>query len=431
MCRTRAPAVIAWLAVLALAGCGLNPSGSGTGTFMRVANLMPQTSAVTVKANDTTFMDGAPFQTFTDYQDIQAGSYTFTITVGNDATPDFSTPGTLANVSAYTLIAYGPTTNTAGMLLDDTPLVHVPAGDFGFRLASVSATAGAIDAYVTAPGADLSALSPVVSGMVFSNFSNFNNVPLGNYELRITRSGTKEVIFDALLPAAPDGGGQTAVAYTRGSARLVNVALFTDGSAPLMLENRLARVRAVNGSAVPSPLNMFVDGNLTLANLPYTGVANYQNVTAGARSITVEASATPGATLLSLTPTLTPATDTSIALYGNAGALSALVLDDQNISSLIAKASVRFVNISPALPAVDVYANGTIAAAGVAQYTASPYVLLLAAAEGTTYQFDFDLAGTTTPVLTLPGITLTAASVYTIYLVGPPGAVQGILVQDF
>ena len=431
MCRTRALAVIAWLTALALAGCGLNPSGSGTGTTMRVANLMPQTSAVTVKINDTTFLDGAPFQTFTGYEDIQAGDYTFTITVGNDATPAFTTTNTLLNVSAYTFIAYGPTTSTAGMLLDDTPLTHIPTGNFGFRLATVSPTAGVIDAYVTAPGADLSVLSPVVSAMVYGNFSNFVNVPVGNYELRLTRTGTKEVIYDSILPAAPDGGGQTAVAYTRGSARLVNVALFTDGSAPLMLDNALARIRAVNGSTVPSALNLFVDGGLTLANLPYAAVANYQNVAAGTRTVTVEAAATPGATLLSATPVLTPATDTSVALYGDAGALSALILEDQTISSLGAQASVRFVHISPAVGAVDIYANGTIAAPGVAQYTASPYVLLDATASGTVYEFDFDAAGTTTPALSLPGVTLTSASVYTIFLIGPPGAVQAIVVQDF
>jgi hypothetical protein len=431
MRRTRAFAVIACLAAFALTGCGLNPSGNGTGTTLRVANLMPQPSSVTVQAGDGAFLNNAPFETLGGYENITAGTYTFTITLGESATPAFSAVYPLANVSAYTFIAYGPATATAGLLLDDTLLVHIPLGNFGFRLANVSPTAGPIDAYLTAPGADLATSSPVVSAALYTNSSNFINTAPGTYRLRLTRSGTKEVIFDAMLPPAPDGGGQTVIAYTRGSARLVNVALFTDGSAPTLLPNALARMRAVNGSSVPSALNLFVNGNLTFANVPYANITNYQNVASGPSTVTVEATATPGSTLLSTAPALSPATDTSIALYGDAGTLSALILDDQNISSLVAQATLRFVNISPALPSADIYANGTIVAAGVTQNTASSYVLVAAATGGTTYRFDFDLAGTTTPVLTLPGVTLTAAGVYTVYLIGAPGAVQAIVTQDF
>jgi hypothetical protein len=267
--------------------------------------------------------------------------------------------------------------------------------------------------------------------MVYGANSAFVTVPLGSYQLRLTRTGTKEVIFDAPAPTVADGSAQTVIAYSRGSARLVNVAFLTTGGAATFLENRLAQIKAVNASSVPSPLNLFLDGTLTVANIPYTSVSNYQVVGAGPRTITVEAAATPGATLLTTTPTLIPATDTSIALYGSAGALGALVLTDTNVTTLAASAQVRFVNVSPDLPSLDVYANGTLAAAGLLQNSASSYALLAAIADGTSYQFDFDPAGTTTPVLTLPAVSLTAGGVYTIYVMGPAGALQGVVVQDF
>src|SRR4029453_3554924 len=154
---------------------------------------------------------------------------------------------------------------------------------------------------------------------------------------------------------------------------------------------------------VASPLTLFVDGNITLANLPYASATNYQGVVTGQRTITVEASATPGATLLTTSPTLAAATDTSIALYGSAGALSSLILTDFNVPTLIAQARVRFVNVSPALAAVAVSSNNTLAASAVGPNAASDYVLLSAStAAGTTYQFDFDPTGTTTPGLTPP-----------------------------
>ena len=239
------------------------------------------------------------------------------------------------------------------------------------------------------------------------------------------------MIFDAPAPAVTAGSAQTVVAYSRGSGRLVNVALLTTGGAATIIENRLAQFKAVNASSVPSPLNLFVDGSLTLSNIPYTGFSNYQVLAAGTRTMTVEASATPGATLLTTAPTLKAATDTSIALYGSAGALGALVLTDANVSTITAKAQVRFVNVSPDLASLDVYANQALAVSGLVRNSASGYVLLDAVAEGTAYQFDFDLAGTTTPVLTLPAVTLIAGSIYTIYVMGPAGALQGVVVQDF
>ena len=56
---------------------------------------------------------------------------------------------------------------------------------------------------------------------------------------------------------------------------------------------------------------------------------------------------------------------------------------------------------------------------------------MAAVADGTSYQFDFDPAGTTTPVLTLPAVSLIAGGVYTIYVVGPATALRGVVVQDF
>ncbi len=329
----RAFVVLACLAVFALAGCGLNPSGNGTGTTLRVANLIPGSTSVTVTAGDSAFMSGAPFETITSYADIPAGTYTFNVNIAGTTTPAFSSVNTLFNVSAYTFLTYGQTTTVGGLMLADTLLQNVPTGNFALRLANVSPTAGVLDVYLTAPGADLSAVSPIVTAVAYQSNSAFINTAQGTYQLRLTRSGTKEVVFDAPAPAFADGSGQTVVAYSRGSGRLVNVVLLTSSGAATIIDNRVAQIKAVNASSVASPLNVFVDSGLTLANVPYTGVSNYQSVAAGARTITVEAAATPGATLLTTTPTLKAATDTSIALYGAAGSLGALVLTDANVST--------------------------------------------------------------------------------------------------
>jgi hypothetical protein len=427
----RAFAASVCLAAAALAGCGLNPSGDGTGTTMRVVNLIPGSTSVTVTVGNSAFMTAAPFQAITPYQGIPAGGYTIKVNLGGNATPAFTATTTLLNVSAYSFLTFGAASNVIGLVLSDTVLTNVPAANFALSLANASPTAGAIDVYLTAPGADLSGVSPILAGVVYQGNTNFVNVPVGNYQLRVTRSGTKEVIFDGPMPAVAEGSGQAVVAYSRGSSRLVNVLLLTSGGAATYIDNRLAQLKAVNASSVASPLNVFVDGTLTLANIPYTGASNYQRVASGTRAITVEASATPGAALLTTSPNLVPATDTSMALYGSAGALSALVLTDSNVSTVTGQAQVRIVNVSPDLASIDVYANQALTTSGVAMNSASSYALLNASVDGTDYQFDFNLAGTATPVLTLPKVTLTLASVYTIYVMGPANALQAIVVQDF
>ena len=107
MRHVRAFVVPLLLAALALAGCGLNPSGNGTGTTLRIANLIPGTTSVTVTAGGTPFMTGAPFQTITPYQDIQAGSYVINVNIAGAAAAAYTSSFTFLNVSAYTFVTYG------------------------------------------------------------------------------------------------------------------------------------------------------------------------------------------------------------------------------------------------------------------------------------------------------------------------------------
>ena len=191
--------VPAFLAAFALAGCnGLNPSGKGTGTTLRVANLVPGTTAVTVTAGSTSYMTGSPFETITGNQDITAGAYTFNVFVGNETTPANSVPALLANVSSYTFIPYGPTAAVGGLVLPDTFAINIPAGNFGLRVGNVSLDRRYSRRLPDRAGGRPQRRIADRAGCGLRNLSSsFVVVPLGNYQLRFTRSGTKEVVYDA------------------------------------------------------------------------------------------------------------------------------------------------------------------------------------------------------------------------------------------
>ena len=241
------------------------------------------------------------------------------------------------------------------------------------------------------------------------------------------------MIYDGVPQTFAEHSGATIVAFGKGSGKLVNVVLLRedDAGSGALVDNLLTQYKVVNASLVPSALNVLVDGSLQLSNIPYTGVSNYQRTSTGTHNFSFEATTTPGASLLTLVQTLTAATDTSIVLTGTAGALNPLVLQDNNLPPPISTANVRFVNSSADVAAFDVFINFSKQVSGLSTNSASGYVNLSAAAStGTSYEFDFNLAGTTTSLLKLTSVVLTAGHTYTVYLAGPSSSLRGIVSQD-
>jgi hypothetical protein len=178
-------------------------------------------------------------------------------------------------------------------------------------------------------------------------------------------------------------------------------------------------------------LNVFVDHDLTLSNIPYAAASSYQTINAGQRVLTVESTATPGAALLTLTPTFPPASDTAIAITGTAGALTATLYSEANFPPSLVRARVRFVNSTMDVAALDVFVNFSLQVSGLAMNTISAGTELDAdAIAGTAYEFDFKASGSSQGGLQLPGVVLFGGQLYTIYVVGSGSALAGVVVQD-
>jgi hypothetical protein len=177
-------------------------------------------------------------------------------------------------------------------------------------------------------------------------------------------------------------------------------------------------------------LNVSVNGNLLLSNIPFGGASSYQITQAGTPTLAVEATATPGAALLTFTPTLAPGADTSIVLTGAAGALRPLVLNDNNLPPAITRARVRFVNASIDIASADVFVNFSRTISGLAMNSAITSEFDADATSGTPYEFDFNVSGTTQNALKLPNVVLTGGRTYSIYIVGSAAALRGVVTQD-
>ena len=424
------------LLALAVGGCntGEGVSNGSTHGRMRVLNVIPNAGApINVVFDGKPFVTNLDFEAQTSYQQIDAGLRQVQVSIAGGSTDTVATTLTFIPDTDYTFVAFGPVAAAGGVIINDTTLIVDPgAGKFNVRVINGAYNNLVVDVYVTDPDADLNTVSPALSAVFYGTNTLFANVNSGRTRIRVTPANSKQVIFDSLAQTIAERAQITLVVYSRGSSSLVNVALLNiddDGTGSIS-NNLLAQFKIVNASSVPSPLNVFVDQDLALSNVPYANATAYRTVTTGRRNLTVEATATPGATLLSINPLLASATDTSIVLLGPAGAMTAVTYADSNYPPAAGRANVRFVNSSD-IPAVDVYANFSKQVDALAMNGASPVLGFDAdAASGTNYEIDFHVAGSTQTSLQLPAVTFVGGKLYTIYLVGSGPTLAGVVAQD-
>ena len=426
----RALVLVLCLLSVVLASCG---SHSNNSAQMRIVNVIPDAPSISVQfGTNAPLVTGLLFQQLTQYMNVGGGSQNFLVSANGGTSFVINQTLNVSNGN-NTYITFGPEISAAGLLVNENNFPTPNSGTFNFRVINVAAGIGPVDFYLTPLGTDINATSPTVTNVGYSAISAFVNVNGGTYELRATATGTKNVIYDTGVQSFTSGSSYEVVVFTKGSARLVNVALLNEDSAGTgqVLDNLLAEFKVINASMAGTALNVLVNGTIRLSNIPYQGVSNYVTTPAGSSTFAVQATATPGSNLLTLVTTLVSATDTSLVFSGPPGGLIPLVLNDNNLPPPALNARVRFVNVSPGLGPLDVYINFSLQAGGLAENSASRYINQTAdGTVGTAYEFDFNVAGTTTPVLKLPGVVIIAGHTYTIYVMGPSTAPQGVVAQD-
>ena len=239
---------VAALAGLALAAaCGtkdapgpLQPSGP-TGRI-RFVNVITDTTRGRVNVS----LDGLPFGvnlTYTQstpatlpapstapYAAALAGNRPIVLRRTVDTTTVVGTFGvSLAAGEDITVYAFGGAggSNIGIMVTAD---VNTPpaAGQSRLRVVQLSPTAGTVDVFVTAPGADLATATPVATSLPYQQASAYFSVAAGTYRIRAVPAGT--------APASRTGAviiDLNNVALAAGTARTIVTADNNVGGAPL------------------------------------------------------------------------------------------------------------------------------------------------------------------------------------------------------
>lgn len=204
-----------------LTGCGTNGNSN-----VRVVNASTGLSAFGVQVGVTGIAANIPYGTegvqqpgqYTtidasgNYRPIGAGTNQKLVVYGATPSTVFTTgTKTLVKSTAYTFVTLGTASNIALLSLTDNGTT--PAnGDAGLRIVHASATAGAVDVYVTAPGAPLPGTTPTAADISFTGVTAYLPVAAGSYEVRVTPTGNLSKVVIDVTTKLSGGGLYTAYA---------------------------------------------------------------------------------------------------------------------------------------------------------------------------------------------------------------------------
>lgn len=144
---------------------------------------------------------------------VTVATFAFTVTEGRDQ-------------SIYAIGGAGGSAITAFVTTDTNPAA--PAAQARVRVVHLSPTAGNVDIFVTAPGADLAAATPTLANVPYRGVSGYLVVNAGTYQVRVVPAGTAPASRSANVAI-----NVASLALAGGTGRTIVAADNTTGGAPL------------------------------------------------------------------------------------------------------------------------------------------------------------------------------------------------------
>ena len=205
--------VLLLLAAAALSGAcsdddNTAPEGQGR---LRIVHASPDAPDLDVVVDGDTVATGITYLGSTDYLQLSAGGHVMQLSETNTSTTVIDQDVTVADNADYTVIVANTLNEIEALVLTDdnnTP----PAGTIRVRAVHGAKAAGAVDIYVTDPGTDLTLTSPVASNVLFGQALPYVEANAGTYQVRVTPTGSKDVIIDSGALTLVNGQVRTVIA---------------------------------------------------------------------------------------------------------------------------------------------------------------------------------------------------------------------------
>ncbi|KFZ27962.1 hypothetical protein IDAT_11865 [Pseudidiomarina atlantica] len=451
------------IAVLMLAACGSDnddpvvvvepppPPPPPASTYVRVHHAVADAPDVNVLVNGNAALEGVPFGASSEVLELEEASYSIQV---DGILPDGSTATVIGPADVdlggdmrYEVFAVGKVSDgSIQPLIFANDFSAVTAGNARVEVVHAAPDAPAVDIFVTAPGADLSAEAAVTT-LAFLDNSGQVEVPAGEYQIRVTVAGEPaSVVYDSGAVTLPDGADLVVAAVANTMTGASPIALqIADGSGATVLPdvNAGADIRVVHASADAPAVDVTVNNAASpaIADLAFLDATGFINLPAADYLIDVAAAGGDPVVLDDVPLALSTSDKLSVYAVGALGDGSltlAAVTDMQRRVST--EAQIQLVHASPSAGDVDIYVTATddISEAQPA-FSAVPFNPEALASTGYVsllpgdYVVTVTLAGTKTAAIGPIPLTLEGGGIYTAAAVDMTGGglpPQLILLDD-
>lgn len=173
-------------------------------------------------------------------------------------------------------------------------------------------------------------------------------------------------------------------------------------------------VKVVHASPDAPGVDLLVDNTVAGTNLTFPNNTGYLTVSSGTKNIKVNVTGTM-TTVIEANIDFMQDKNYSVFAVNSVANIEPLLIEDDLTAPAQGKAHVRFIHLSPDAPAVDItLTDGTIVFGNKSFKEFTAFTPL----DATTYNLQVRVAGTPNVALDLPGITLEAGKIYTVFAKG-------------
>jgi Domain of unknown function (DUF4397) len=178
---------------------------------VRVVHASPDAPDVDVLLDDAEVLSDVPYLATSDYLETTDGEHNLKVNAAGTTTTVIDADVTLTDGADYTVIASGLVAQIEPIVLEDDNTAPA-SGSVRVRAIHGAPSAPSVDVYVTAPGADLATATPALTGVEFGDVADYLEVPAGEYQVRVTPTGTKTVAIDSGALTLSGGEVRTVIA---------------------------------------------------------------------------------------------------------------------------------------------------------------------------------------------------------------------------
>jgi len=419
-----------WLVCIALAvvavvgGCG---GGSSDSAKVRIINASLDYGALDVYFDGTIKHSNVAVGSTSGYIEYEVkSSKTLKVTRAGSAAAVLEATVSTAGNTDYVYVFYGNEGNLRLSYYTENE-ADASSGKAKLRVLNGSTDSGALDLYASASATEITDLIAKSSSISPAGASAWVEFDKGTYKVWLTASGDKSDIRLAIPSVTLDDKKLVTIIVTpsKGGA-LVHAQVLVQQGAVSSVENASARLRLVAGLDQGTRVTVNSTATQRLLSNTSPSISSYVLVPKGSTNLTVQSNATEYA---SLTMDLAAGTDNTLLAYGTATQPIAKVMSDDNRApTSSSKTKMRLINgFAPAVGPLTLSADYFPVASSIAVGDASPYAQI---SSGGYSRLDVTEPGSSAPLYLASDVTLSAQSVYTVFMLGSRAVPVGILRKD-